>query len=97
MRHEIMCIVGINPFQPSLAFHTETSHLFCSADQMTGFYMECNTGLKWIKGICKLFAIRQKCESQNGCSRKTPIFPKNEHFLPPDTHAHVCVSGVNKR
>ena len=31
---------------------------------------------------------RQKGESQNGCSGKqsTPNFPKNEHFLPLDTH-----------
>ena len=40
----------LNPFQPSVVFHVETSHLFCSANQMTGFYMECNTGLKWVKG-----------------------------------------------
>ena len=38
----------INPFQPIVAFHKETSHLICSANQMTGFYMECNTGLKWV-------------------------------------------------
>ena len=32
--------------------------------------------------------IRQKGESQNGCFKRqsTPNFPKNEHFLPPDTH-----------
>ena len=23
-------------------------------------------------------------------------FPKNKHFLPPDTHTHVCVSGGKK-
>ena len=38
----------VNPFQPSVAFHIETSHLFCSAKQTTGFYMECNTRLKWV-------------------------------------------------
>ena len=38
----------INPFHPNVAFHVETSHLFCSAKQMTGFYMERNTGLKWV-------------------------------------------------
>ena len=37
----------INPFQPSDAFHIET---ICCANQMTGFYIKCNTGLKWI--IC---------------------------------------------
>ena len=37
-----------NPFQCSDAFHIETSHLNCSANQMTGFYMKYNTELKWI-------------------------------------------------
>ena len=40
---------SINPFQPSFVFQIETSHLFCRAKQMTGFYMKRNTGLKWIK------------------------------------------------
>ena len=31
-------VVVINPFQPSVAFHIETS-----ANQMTGFYMKCHT------------------------------------------------------
>ena len=33
-----------------------------------------------------------------GVSRKqsTPNFPKNEHFLPPDTHTYVCVTGAKK-
>ena len=34
----------INPFQPSFAFHIETTYLVCFAKQMTGFYMEFNTG-----------------------------------------------------
>ena len=34
-------------FIPSVAFHIETSHLICRANQMTGFYIKCNTGLKW--------------------------------------------------
>ena len=25
-----------------------------------------------------------------------PNFPKKEHFLPPDTHTYVCVSGGKK-
>ena len=29
----------------------ETSHLFCTANQMAGFYMECNTGLKWVNPL----------------------------------------------
>ena len=35
-------------FQPSVAFHIETRHLICSANQITGFYMKCNTGLKGV-------------------------------------------------
>ena len=33
-----------------------------------------------------------------GVSRKqsTPNFPKNEHFVPPDMHTYVCVSGGKK-
>ena len=37
-----------NPFQPSVLFHVETSHLLCIAKQMTGFYMKCSTRLKWV-------------------------------------------------
>ena len=42
--------------------------------------------------------IRQKGEPQNGCLKKTNLvkFSENEHFLPPDTHTHVCVSGGKK-
>ena len=38
----------VNPFQPSVAFNTETSHLICSPKQMTDFCMKRNTGLKWV-------------------------------------------------
>ena len=34
--------------QPSIAFHIESSHLFCCAKQVTGFYMKRNTGMKWV-------------------------------------------------
>ena len=34
--------------QPIVVFHIETSHLFCRVKQVTGFYMICNTGLKWV-------------------------------------------------
>ena len=35
---------------------------------------------------------------KTGVSRKqsTPKFLKNKHFLPPDKHMHVCVSGGKK-
>ena len=42
--------------------------------------------------------IWQKGESQKEVTRiqSTPNFPKKEHFLPPDTHTYVCVSGCKK-
>ena len=42
--------------------------------------------------------IRQKGDLKTGVSRKqsTPKFTKNKHFLPPDTHTYVCVSGGKK-
>ena len=36
------------PFQPSVVFHIEASHLLCSAKQMTGFHMKCNARLKCV-------------------------------------------------
>lgn len=36
-------------FQPNVKFHIETSHLHCSASQMSCFHMKYNNGLKWLK------------------------------------------------
>ena len=44
---------GVNPFQPSVAFHIETSHLNCITNQKAGFYMNCITGLELVKALCK--------------------------------------------
>ena len=41
---ELYCL-----FQSIGEFGIETSHLICTANHMIGFYMKCNTGLKWIK------------------------------------------------
>ena len=27
---------------------------------------------------------------------RTQNFPQNEHFLPPDTHTYICISGGKK-
>ena len=40
-----MCTTHLTHFT-CVAFHIETSHLICSANQMIGFYMKCNTRLK---------------------------------------------------
>ena len=52
---------GLNPFKPSVAFHIETSNLFCSAKQMIDFYLadKRNNWLIWGKRPKSL------CHSQN--------------------------------
>ena len=58
-----VCQCLIISFQPSVAFHIETTHLTYTSNQMTGFCMECNTVLKqeWVK----LFDVNAKSRSQN--------------------------------
>ena len=46
-----------NPLQPSVAFHAENSRLIYTANQVTGFYMKCNTGLKWFNVISKCMQL----------------------------------------
>ena len=41
--------VQFKTLQPSVAFHKECSHLYCRAEQLTGFYRKLNTGLKKVK------------------------------------------------
>ena len=41
-------IYQAKPFQPSFVFHKETSHMICNANQMSVFYMKCNTRLEWV-------------------------------------------------
>ena len=43
-----MGLLLFNPFQPSVVFHIETVIWF-TLQIMPGFYMECYTGLKWVK------------------------------------------------
>ena len=43
-----MDLKSVNKFQTSVALRTETSHLICIANQMTGFYIKCNTDLRWV-------------------------------------------------
>ena len=56
--------------------HIETSQLIRTANQMTGFYKKCNTGLKWVK--LNKYCITENQTStgvlQNTCSVK---FRKN--------------------
>ena len=43
--------IGLNPFQLNVPFHIETSHLIYSANQLTGFYIRFNTGLKCVASV----------------------------------------------
>ena len=43
-----------NPSQPSVAFHTETSYLIYTANQMTGFFIKRKSGLKWVNSTCRI-------------------------------------------
>ena len=38
---------SVNPFYLRVAFHIETRHLICSANQMIGFFMKRNSWVKW--------------------------------------------------
>ena len=44
-----------NLFQPSVAISEETIYFIWTVNQRTGFYIKCNTRLKWIKFL--FFAI----------------------------------------
>ena len=61
----------LNTFQPSHAFHRETSHLICRAKQITGFYMKCNA---WLNGVNVWFEARKMF---NTCSLKDTLLVIN--------------------
>ena len=64
-------VTEVNPFQLSVAFHIETSLLFCSVKQLTGFNMKCNTGLKWfIKRFYLLHVLAQVKQNTGGGGRE---------------------------
>ena len=46
-----------NLFQRDVAFHIETSHLFCFVKQKIGFYMKCNAGVKWVANLAALVCL----------------------------------------
>ena len=59
----------------------------------------CTTSLEFNLNYTISTVIRQKCESQNVCFRKTKHarFSEKRTFLTPDTHRYVCVSGGKRR
>ena len=48
------------PIQPSVALHMETSYLICIANEVIGFYITCNTGLKLINQKSRMNPTRKK-------------------------------------
>ena len=55
----------LNPFHPSVAFHIETSHLICTTNQMTDFYMKFKAGLKWVNLIYPTSNNRRYLATEN--------------------------------
>ena len=50
-------VIDFNPFQPSVTFPVEASHLVCTANQITGFNMKCSiSGLDRLCARCRLGA-----------------------------------------
>ena len=67
-----------DPFQPSVVFHIETSHWFCSAKQITGFYMKHNTGLKWVNSVC--LHVRSNLENRFNLFQTSVAFHRETKF-----------------
>ena len=49
MKGKRIGILPVNLFQPSVVLHIDTNHFVCNANQVTGFYIQCNIGLKCVK------------------------------------------------
>ena len=58
--------VDFNEFEPSVASHRETNHLFFRAKQKTVFYVKRNTGLKKVKSKSLLYLIFSPDDLFNG-------------------------------
>ena len=97
---------AFNPFQPSVAFHVETSHLFCFAKQVTGFYMKCNTGLTFVNpfranalqysavNLAKTIGINGiLVQNRLKLSHFSPMF----HFCPPPLKRSENLSGGTEK
>ena len=52
----------LNRFHASVRFHTEISHLICTINQITGFYMKWSIGLTWVKGNKEISIKKMTCQ-----------------------------------
>ena len=55
----------------NFVFQIETSHSFCWAKQLTGFYIKCNTGVKWVN-------LTMICPSKYSCQNHVFSFFKQK-------------------
>ena len=71
-------------------FHIETINLICIANQMTGFYIKCNTGLKWVNNhpfegkIFSFFYCQHKIHKRFIKIRQTYLnlkYKAGKHFM----------------
>ena len=84
-----MDLLLFNPFQPSVVFYIETVIWF-TLRIMPGFYMECYTGLKWVKREYSLPQILNLV-CQNVSKEVLLTGPKIQVEIP--SHSGDCVLG----
>ena len=82
----------VNSLDAKLTFFMTETHLGSRQRSMIKHFHICLIRSKIISNEVK------RSNLKTGVPRKqsTPNFPKNEHFLPSDMHAHVCVSEGKK-
>lgn len=60
--------MGYKTFQRSIVFHEESSHLIFTPNEITGFSMICNAGLKWVnlseRGVAFLYPLKNSLSFQ---------------------------------
>ena len=87
-----MDLLLFNPFQPSIVFHIETVIWF-TLQIMPGFYMECYTGLKWVKREYSLPQILNLV-CPNVSKKVLLARPKIQGKIP--SHSGDCVLGESQ-
>ena len=84
----------INLFQPTVAFHIETSHLICSVNQVTCFNMKCSTWLSWVK----IFSwIMFRTLYQKSCWNIVKHFEQGKTRLLHDINSQRSVNATCKK
>ena len=82
-RYNMSAVCEINPFQFNVTFDIETSHLICTANQMTGFHVKCDLGWNRLN-------ISLSWNRSNHTFSKYAKFSEKLTFLTP-WYAHVRI------